>query len=88
MKYYLSDDVLSNFQFEVYGKKGTEVTVISEMAPHINTVIVKDNLGNRFPCSVSVLSVEKVNASPVKSNPEPVNEKRGRKKAANQSLFK
>lgn len=88
MKMYLSEDVISNFQFHIYGRRGDCVTVISEITEHNNTVIVEDKDGNRFPASVKVLSKEKVNPNPVQTNPEPVKPTKGKKKVVHSSLFK
>jgi hypothetical protein len=87
MKYYLSEDVISGFQFHVYGRKGDCVTLVSKMEDHLSVVIVEDQHCNKFPCSVKVLSEQKVNPNPVQSNPEPVKEKKGRKKVEHTKLF-
>jgi hypothetical protein len=45
-KYQLKKDVVSYFHpFEVYGKAGTEVTILFN---HLDMMIVKDNSGNIF----------------------------------------
>lgn len=45
-KAYLSEDILS-YNYKVYGKKDTEVTIITEEFDPV--FIVEDRLGKRFP---------------------------------------
>ena len=63
-RYQLKNDVVSYFHpFEIYGKAGTEVTILFD---HLDMMIVKDNLGNIFHSrtdNLTEIPIHSINAS-------------------------
>jgi hypothetical protein len=68
-RYLLKRDVVSFFfPFEVYGKAGTEVTILYD---HSDMMIVKDQSGNIFHSrtdNLSEISIHSTNESPKSKN--------------------
>lgn len=64
-KYYLRQMIKSNFNNDVYGNKGDQVTLIDDHTP---VALVENEKQNRFPVNIKYLSEEKVECDSVQEN--------------------